>query len=213
MDKNLEVISIFGWRGTGKSTLTKEMLNRPKRRRIIVYDVKDEYAFKKVRGIHNLAKFLKENWYKPFKISYVSGARETPEHIKALSDMCYMICEAQKKDEAKGKGNNITIVAEEMSVSAPNQKYPHGQGGFPYAVNIAREWGVEIIGISQRPAQVNTDFRGNASHCFYFGLNDKLDVDAVKTKLPDQADKLLTLPKYTYFERHNGKVTKRQTRK
>jgi len=163
MDKDLEVIFVTGGRGTGKTTRVKKLLSDKNRKRIIVYDLKDEYPYKKLKGIREFAKFMKSNWRKSFKVAYVPTAKEKGEHIQELSDLCYILAKAQKADCKTNNAKNLTIVAEEMSLSAPNQKYPSGQGGFEYAVNIAREWGIEIIGVSQRPAQANPDFRGNAS--------------------------------------------------
>lgn len=213
IDKNLEVISIFGSRGSAKTTKLKELLNDPKRKRVFIYDLKNEYRFKKIRGQKALWKFLKANWNKPFKISYVPEALETPDHIIELSNICYALAKAQQNDEAKGVGNNITIVVEEMSVTAPNYKYPNGQGGFPYCVNVAREWGVEVIGVSQRPAQANTDFRGNATDSYYFALSKKLDVDAVRGEIGKHADDLKSLQVGEYIRFHRGNITRGKTKK
>tara|TARA_B100001989_G_C24541525_1_gene467881 strand:- start:865 stop:1518 length:654 start_codon:yes stop_codon:yes gene_type:complete len=210
--KDLEVISVFGARGGGKTTLVMELLAQGQRQRVIVYDLKDEYRFKKIRGKAALWKFLKQNWYRDFKISYVPDARETPEHVKELSDICFAIAKGQKADESKGKGKNITILVEEMSVTAPNQRYPAGMGGFPYVVNVAREWGVEVIGVSQRPAQANPDFRGNSTLNYYFHLSDRNDVQAVKAKLGSQAEDLKTLERGDYIKFHSGMITRGKTK-
>ena len=209
MDKDLEVISIFGQRGSGKTTKALALLKSQKRKRVIIYDIKGEYPFKKIRGLSNLAKFLKSNFTGNFKISYVPTAREKGEQIAELSKLCYALVDAQRQEVEKGRGKNLTILAEEMSMCAPNQKYPAGQGGFEYAVNVARDWGIEIIGVSQRPAQVNTDYRGNASLCYYFGLADKLDRDAVASKLgKEKAEELMTFQPHEYYEFHRGAIKK-----
>ena len=206
MDKNLECISNFGARGSGKTTWTLAALKEPQRRRVFIYDLKDEYPFKKIRG-------RKALWYGSFKISYIPDAREKAEHVAELSDICYKLAAHQKADEAAGKGDNLTILVEEMSVTAPNQKYPAGQGGFEYVVNVAREWGIEVIGVSQRPAQANPDFRGNSTHCNYFHLSDKNDKDAVKAKIGAAADDLPTLQTGEYIKFHRGAITRQKTKK
>lgn len=209
MDKDLEVISIFGQRGSGKTTKAKELLASPKRKRVIIYDIKAEYPFQKIRGLHNLAKFLKTNFRKDFKISYVPEAREKSEQIRELSKICYALVDAQRQEVEIKKGKNLTILVEEMSMCAPNQKYQAGHGGFEYAVNVARDWGIEIIGVSQRPAQVNTDYRGNASLCYYFGLADELDIGAVASKLgKEKAAELRTFQPHDYYEYHRGNIKK-----
>lgn len=209
MDRDLEVISIFGQRGSGKTTKAKELLNDAKRKRVIIYDIKGEYPFQKIHGMTNLALFLKKNFTGAFRISYVPVAREKSEQIAELSKLCYALVNAQRLEVEKGRGKNLTILAEEMSMCAPNQKYPAGQGGFEYAVNVARDWGIEIIGVSQRPAQVNTDYRGNASLCYYFGLADVLDVGAVASKLgKDKAEELRSFKPHEFYEFHRGAIRK-----
>lgn len=209
MDRDSEVIFISGQRGSGKTTRARALLNDKKRKRVIVYDIKGEYGFKKITGLSELGKFLNGNFRKNFKISYVPEAREKSEQIAELSKLCYALVNAQREEVDKGKGQNLTILTEEMSMCAPNQKYPDGQGGFEYAVNVARDWGIEIIGVSQRPAQVNTDFRGNASLCYYFALADILDIKAVASKVgKDKAEELKSYQPHEYLEFHRGKITK-----
>lgn len=208
MDKDLEVIAIFGARGSGKTVRCKKLLGERKRKRVIVYDLKDEYPFTKVRGATELGKFFKKNWRKSFKVSYVPSAKEKAEHIAELSKVCYAIAKAQKADAQSNLAQNITILVEEMSVSAPNQKYPAGQGGFEFVVNIAREWGVEVIGVSQRPAQANPDFRGNATRSFFYNLSNTLDIKALKGMIGDDANNLKSLQPHEYFEFHRGTIKK-----
>lgn len=209
MDRDLEVISIFGQRGSGKTTKAKELLASKARKRVIIYDIKGEYPYQKIQGMAKLAAFLKKNFTGTFKISYVPDAREVSEQIAELSRLCYALVDAQRQEVEKGRGKNLTILVEEMSMCAPNQKYPAGQGGFQYAVNVARDWGVEIIGVSQRPAQVNTDYRGNASLCFYFGLADALDVGAVASKLgKEKAEELRSFKPHDFYEFHRGAIKK-----
>ena len=125
MNSNLEVISLFGARGSGKTTQVKALLAEKQRRRVFVYDLKDEYPYKKIRGRYALAKFFKTNWHKDFKISYVPEAREKGEHIAELSDICFKLAAAQKMDYEAKKGGDLTILIEEMSVTAPNQRGSH----------------------------------------------------------------------------------------
>ena len=86
-------------------------------------------------------------------------------------------------------------------------------GGFEYCVNIAREWGVEVIGVSQRPAQANPDFRGNATRNYYFHLSDGNDVSAVKSKIGAEAENLKNLKTGEYILFDNGSITQGKTRK
>lgn len=204
-DTDREVISIFGRRGSGKTTKAKELLNAPERKRIVIFDIKGEYPYTKLSGKKEFAEYMANNWNGSFKVSYVPKAREKNPCIKELSDLCNAISTAQEKDCESGKGKNITILVEEMSICAPNQKTPDGYGGFEAMVNLARSWGVEIIGISQRPAQVNTDYRGNSSQTYYFGLSDDLDIKAARQKLKGMEQELDGLQPHEYFLAVDGK--------
>ncbi|MGH1403274.1 MAG: hypothetical protein ACRBDL_03435 [Alphaproteobacteria bacterium] len=194
-----EVIAIFGRRGSGKTTKSIELLEAAHRKRIIVYDIKAEYPFKKLYGRAEFARFMKTNWFKDFAVSYVPNAKEKPEHIRELSNLCYGIAQEQHQNFTEHKARNLTLLVEEMSICAPNQRYKEGMGGFEYAVNLSRSWGVEIIGVSQRPAQVNTDYRGNASQTYFYALADDLDITAAKQKLGKNSELLKELPRHAYF--------------
>jgi len=210
MDTDLEVISVFGARGSGKTTRVKELIKDSRRKRVIIYDLKDEYPLMKLRGISEFAQFMAQDdykkWFGAFNVSYVPGAREKTEHIAELSKLCYALADAQKDDASKGCGGNLTIVVEEMSVCAPNQRYPDGQGGFEYVVNIAREWGIEIIGVCQRPAQANPDFRGNATNNYFYALTDRLDTSAIKEKIGENAEKVRLFKPHEYIHFHHGTI-------
>lgn len=207
MDKDLEVIFVTGKRGSGKTTRVKNLLDNPDRKRVFVYDIKGEYPYKKIHGLREFGQFMRQNFRKSFKVSYVPTAKEKSQHIAEFSKICYKLGDAQRGEYEAGLAQNLTIIAEEMSLSAPNQRYPEGQGGFEYVVNICREWGIEVIGVSQRPAQVNPDFRSNASKNYFLQLADRLDVDAVKQKMGQHVEKLKELKPHEYVLFDNGKIT------
>lgn len=208
--EDLEVTELYGRRGSGKTTKALELLKHQSRKRVFIYDLKGEYPYKKIYGKAAWARWAKKNWFKEkWKIAYVPDAKEKSEHIAELSEMCYALCSEQKKNVEQGRAQNLTILAEEMSMTAPNQRYKNGEGGFEYAVNIARSWGLEIIGVSQRPAQVNPDFRGNSSQSYFFSLPKKLDRDAVRSTLDEQTDLLKNILPHQYFHVDiAGKVTR-----
>ena len=81
-----------------------------------------------------------------------------------------------------------SLLADEMSAGFPNMMLPTGARGFQRLVLQGRApAAVRIIGAAQRPASVNTDFRGNVVAVAAFRLPWKPDREAVAALLGDGA--------------------------
>ena len=86
----------------------------------------------------------------------------------------------------------VSLLADEMSIGFPNMVLPSDKRGFQRLVLQGRApASVRIFGVAQRPASVNTDFRGNVVSVAAFKLPRKQDREAVGYLLGDRALPLL----------------------
>ena len=86
----------------------------------------------------------------------------------------------------------VSLLADEMSIGFPNMVLPADKRGFQRLVLQGRDPAqVRIIGAAQRPASVNTDFRGNVMSVAAFRLPRKQDREAVAHLLGDASLPLL----------------------
>lgn len=175
MIKDAKIIGIWGGRGSGKSTRAKSMTRDC--RRVIVVDPLADWGgrgsgFVTVDSLPKLYKHLRDNWGRGFRVVYLIGQGNPVAELAALSKALFVIQRPYKDGKDARK---ITLVVDEMSISVPNRQLIGDERQFLNLCNLGRHWGVEIIGISQRMAQVHMDFRGNTSEDYYFRLGDAVD--------------------------------------
>jgi hypothetical protein len=178
------------------------------RKRVVIFDPLDEYAqegFRRVESHANQNRApkaanqnrapqsgfvdhssldavrveMRNNW-SGFRLAYVppSGAED-----RALSGLCRLLMAAQEPFRKSGKGSHITLVVEELNMSFPSaggvQKCP----GFAEICSRGRHYGIEVIGLSQRLAEVNTRFRGNCTETVIFAQKGPRDHKAARDEL------------------------------
>lgn len=184
---------VAGASRSGKSKYTRKLL--AKRKKILVWDVKDEYArpwdkakkrpdrTKILRGWiitrtkADLIKALNQKIDKNFKICHVSDN---------MSDFDYWARCAY----AYGKVTEIDIVAEELADVTNPSKAPQGWG------NVCRKllgFGCNVYAITQRPAESDKTALGNATVIHSCRLTSAHDIKRMAQQLNvnyDQIDKL-----------------------
>jgi DNA helicase HerA-like ATPase len=183
-NSNAGRIGIWGASGSGKSAYTKRRIKTA--RRVVVFDPLDEYGFKRVSRLDDVRRAMIADPH-IFKVSYVPPAGKEPA---ALSGLCNLLMRAQKPYKDTGKGQGITLVIEEMNLSFPvaggAQKCP----GFAEICSRGRHYGIEVIGISQRIAEVSTRFRGNCTETVVFRQKGPRDQEAAAAELGCHKSKL-----------------------
>ncbi|MGH1445568.1 MAG: hypothetical protein ACRBBO_05940 [Cognatishimia sp.] len=172
-------IGIWGRSGAGKSTFAKKRLKGQKR--IVVFDPLDEYG---PRGdkictitVHSLPEVLeamKADW-RGFKIAFVPRSGQEPRYLSAL---CRLLLKAQQPFKDTGKGAGITLVVEEMNLSFPVHGGEAKSPGFAEICSRGRHYGIEVIGLSQRIAEVSLRFRGNCTESIVLAQASPRDVEA-----------------------------------
>jgi DNA helicase HerA-like ATPase len=170
---------IFGGSGSGKSTLVAKMIKGQKR--LIVFDTEDEYgpgrkhATTKVRveTVDEVRQAMRSDW-NGFSISYVPPVGL---ESRALSSLCKLLMAAQEPARKK-PGKPVLLVVEEMSKSYPVHGWEKRCPGFNHICARGRHFNIQTIGVSQRIAEVSTNFRGNCTEAIILKQQQPIDVDA-----------------------------------
>lgn len=200
-----KIYAFVGSSGCGKTTRASKLLSRPKRRRTMFWSPKE--------AIDNYA-------------SYYAGT--------VICTSATDVLEACKKAGARGElhivfkpnlqrnideklfhafckiamaAGNVTVLVDELhTVTKPN----HACDGWRELVMMGRGYGVEIFGMSQRPASMDKDFLGNASIINVGRLSYPEDAKTVARSLGVKNEEVAALNGYMWIERNNitGKITK-----
>lgn len=205
MSANYPRIAIFGRSQSGKSTRARELLESADR--VIIYDTLHEYSspYQVVRSIPELVRSISRHLQiGKYKIALQPSANAN--HLEQVSLLSRTLFELQEGFKTGLHALDVWLLVEEMSVSVPNVRSRENQA-FVNLVNMGRHYGVSIIGTSQRPAEVSTNFRGNATDTYIFGLSDACDYDAIAAKVGrDWAAKLKSMKTHEYLHHHDGEV-------
>tara|TARA_R110002096_G_scaffold216523_2_gene404412 strand:+ start:93 stop:773 length:681 start_codon:yes stop_codon:yes gene_type:complete len=192
---------VWGASGSGKSALVKEqILSIP---RLIVFDPLDEYDCKKVVTVEEVRAEMRRSFAR-FRLSMVpmSGGEAAALHL-----LCRLIMAAQEPFKRTGKGNKLTLVVEEMNLSFPVAGGAQKCRGFAEICSRGRHYGVEVIGVSQRIAEVDTRFRGNCTETVVFRQKGARDRQAAAAELGTTVQQLPT-NNLEYLHEKSGLLTK-----
>ena len=170
-------IGVWGASGSGKSAYTKRRVKDA--RRVVIFDPLDEYDGQTVRDLDGVRLAMRRSWSR-FRVSYVPRPGSEP---KSLSALCKMLMMAQQPFKDTGRGEGLTLVVEEMNLAFPvaggAQKCP----GFAEICSRGRHFGIEVVGVSQRLAEVDTRFRGNCTETVVFRQKGPRDKQAAAAEL------------------------------
>lgn len=185
--KKLELHAIIGASGSGKSIHVKTKLLKPAPRRLLVWDFKREYSewATPTEKISDVVRAVRDA--KTFAVAFWPSM-DTKKRGEQFDQFC-RIAYAVK---------NCTLLVEELAfVTKPGWAPP----AWMMMTCTGRHEGIRIIGTSQRPAQVDKNFLGNATVLHCGRLQDKNDVRVMSDLLfVDRAD-LVQLQPLEYIER------------
>ncbi len=186
MKKDAARTGIFGASGSGKTTRFLEMIEEQKLNRLIILDPmgdwKDIKGFKAYKTLKGLYTAMKQNWNGEFKLVLDVDEDDfyLPDILQQISRDLFII----QKPYADGKDKRkITLGIDEMADYYPNKTLAKDEQGFQKLCRKGRHYGVNIIGASQRLAEVHTSFRGNMSQNYYFRQGDAADVNRALQQL------------------------------
>lgn len=185
-----EIVAVLGASGSGKSAYIKGEIRRRRPARSIIYDPEGEYlAFgrrvESLAAVHSV--LIQAAGGKPFKLVFAPHA-DPAKAIKQYDMLCRMAFFA----------GDVLFVAEELADVTTPQRAPVG---WSMVSRRGRKRGVEVIGASQRPANIDKNFLANCSRVRSGRLLYEADARAVGAVLGVDWRELLALPPLHYFER------------
>lgn len=199
-----KIYAFIGSAGSGKTTRAKKLLTKKKQKRTMFWSPKeaiDNYAgYYPGSVICTTAKEVLDIVKKAGKGEFHIVVK--PRLNRSLDEkLFHVFCKI-----ALAAGNVAVLVDELHTVTKPSW----APDGWSELVMMGRGYGVEIYGMSQRPASMDKDFLGNASliNCGRLAYPD--DAKAVARSLGVKNEEVQGLSGYMWIERNNltGKITK-----
>lgn len=201
-------MGLFGASGSGKTTKARELTKKLKR--IIYFDPLGDFVnvagSKVIAGdVEALKAAVIKNFVTGFKIVFIT---KFGEQEKQLNDICYFLVEMQRGYLAGFHDAQITLLVDELDEGFPSGiMQRNAKNGFGYLCKRGRHFGINLVGISQRTAQVDVCFRGNLSALYLFRHVDPIDtqkaIDMIGRKYKTAFE---NLENYHYFYKSGSLV-------
>ena len=173
---------IAGATGSGKSAETKRAL-KTERGDVFVFDVKNEYGSQPgFRRVHTRADFLREMR----RGGRIAWATTGPADFEFFCKCVW------------ARGSALIIVEELSSVTGTAKAI----GAWHLILTQGRGYGLRVIGITQRPAEIDKTIIGNATLIRTHRLTRGSDRAYVAAELDVPRGELDALTEYDYIERH-----------
>lgn len=198
-------IGVWGRSGSGKSSYVKKRIKRG--RRIVIFDPLDEYGREGFRSIgpsvDQVRGAMRRNW-RGFRIAYVPPVGK---EVQALSILSNLLLAAQGNFKNGTSSAGITLVVEEMNTCFPVAGGAEKCRGFAEICSRGRHYGIEVLGVSQRIAEVATRFRGNCTETVVFPQKGPRDTKAAAAELGVNPARVTALTNLHYLHEKGGVVT------
>ena len=209
MKKDAEIAAVFGSRGSGKSTMARHIVKSHKRVLVLdpTNDWQSEGPYKPVDNIADLARMLRAAWKrKTFRIVYNVPHGRYPEALHHVSNL---LCQYQQAYFDHADDRKLTLVVEEMAEAYSNAAANRRDlPGFSKVVLQGRHYGLEVVGVSQRPHDIAARFRDNAATVYVFALVDHNSRDAIARMTgPEYREQIRTLANYRFLKIRGGDVS------
>jgi len=189
-----EIIAVMGMTGTGKTQWLMQRLQRPRRRRLMVWSPKeaiDNYAGRfggqVVTSATQALLLVQTAGKNPFCLIFKPPGARKPD-TKLFGVFCEM---------ARLSGNLTVIVEELHTVTQPSS----APDGWSKLCLMGRGYGIEIFALSQRPASCDKDFFGNCTLYHTGRLGYEEDAKVLGRLLNMAPTEIMSLPDLHYLER------------
>jgi energy-coupling factor transporter ATP-binding protein EcfA2 len=178
-----EVIFISGQRGSGKSYFAKQLARTLPR--CIIWDTLGEYQVdRRIFDLDDLIDFLIEDQKNPH---FFSVAYDSHQPVDDFPDFCRAIL-------ARG---DIYLVVEELDLLSTPFQTPVE---FAKLIKYGRHYGIQLVGVSRRPAEISRLFTSQCSRFVIFNQREPKDIVYFRSIIGDAANKLPTMPVYNYLD-------------
>ncbi|MBO6603850.1 zonular occludens toxin domain-containing protein [Rhodophyticola sp.] len=169
---------VWGASGSGKSAFTKQQIAGMKR--LVVFDPLAEYTLMPViRDLDAVRAEMRANWT-GFRLAYVPPVGKEPQALSALSRL---MMAAQQPFKEGRSARTMTLIVEEMNLSFPVGSGVAKSPGFAELCSRGRHYGIALVGLSQRIAEVDTRFRGNCNVTVAFRQKGPRDQQAAAAEI------------------------------
>lgn len=192
-----KVMAIMGATGCGKTTQLKRRLDKPRRKRTIIWSPKepiDNYAalYPGTVVCRSAAEVL----------ATAKAAGKGEFHVVFWPRLNRDIDQAQFGAVCKiaMAARNVTMIVDELhTVTKPSW----APDGWSELVMMGRGYGCEVFGLSQRPASMDKDFLGNCSEVWTGRLAYADDAKAVAKTLGVPWQDVMGLSGFQWISRNN----------
>lgn len=208
-----EVVTIFGRRGSGKTTAARRLTAGCGR--LVVFDPLGEYGRRHrdappivaVRSLAELRRAIAFG-YQAFRIAYVPAAGVAGDLVGELHRLAVWLWQLQ--DLRACRAYRLTLLVDELALSYPVQGLPRARWGMKRLVLQGRHQRIALVGVAQRPSLVSLDFRSQAHRSLWFALPSLRDQRTALELLGDaHRPALLALEVGQYLEAAGGQVRRR----
>lgn len=223
MRKTSFQLFVSGRKGQGKTTLTDAVAAGFNR--VFVYDILGEYQAKGyvvVRSMAEMRAAVRKRWKKGWRVAFVPARpREKSKtdpgisYQSQLAEMCDTICRIQMPYKETPDGRqppipSVLFIIEEMRWSYPTSA---NISEMAELTTLGRHYGVNMIGTTQRIAEVSTNFKGTSDARYFFAQDEAADIDTIARMIGRQhLPALKSLRPHQYLRMFQGRVEKGQNK-
>lgn len=185
--KETEVVTVLGQRGSGKSSWVKRAL--PEIPRFIVWDTLGEYTqFDGVESVGELIEYVYPRIDGVFQVVINS----------MIDDDLEQVC------RVAGAVKNLHLIVEEVDTYATPGKAPYE---LKRLLKIGRHYGVSMIFVSRRPAEINRLITSQSQRFIMFRMFEPGDIRYLKSIIGPEAMELTELKPLHYLDWNHGEIT------
>lgn len=204
-DQEARIIAVLGAPGGGKSTFMRKCIAKPKRKRTLIWSPKEQIDRYVDLYPGSVLCTTAEEVRQVLKVAGARGGFHIvfkPALVRKIDEKRFdVVC---KMALAVG---DMTFIAEELhTVTRPGW----APDGWSQLTTLGRGFGIEIFGLSQRPAIIDNTFLGMCSRVHTRRLSLPVDADNVARAMGVKPAEVAALSGYQWIERNNqtGIVTR-----